>query len=166
MASQRAGLNDKLKTREESRPLNALIRPREEIEAEQAAEKELTKREKEELARKQRKLKEDQEKAAREKYMQYKKVENKKTGRMEAPRKTFVVDPISMEALRRFAFYNDKDHSEVLTDMFLKYIPREIWVEARNTVINIEETPKDYLDNLKKLDIDSIYYHPYKPNEE
>lgn len=156
MASQRAGLNDKLKTREESRPLNALIRPREEIEAEQAAEKELTKREKEALAREQRKLKEAQEKEAKARYLEFKTSE----------RKTFVMDPISIEALRIFTYENRKGLSEAITDMMLKYIPREMWVEARNNVINLEETPKDYLDNLKKMDIDSVYYHPYKPNEE
>ena len=152
MAANRVGLNDRLQKEKEMRPLNALIRPREEIEAEQEAEKELTKREKEALAREQRKKEEMAQKEIESRYMKYK----------EAARKTFVLDPISNEALRIFAYENRKKLSEVITDMLLKYIPREMWAEARNNIIDIEETPKDYLDDLKKMDINSVYYHKRK----
>lgn len=83
-----------------------------------------------------------------------------------AVRKTFLLDPISIEALRIFAYKYRKGLSETIIDMLIKYIPREIWVEARNNIIDIEETPADYLDDVKLLDIDSVYYHPYKPSEE
>lgn len=155
MATNRVSLSDKLKQTEEKRPLNALIRPREEIEAEQAAEKELTKREKEALAREQRKREEAARKEVEQRYLKYK----------TFARKTFVLDPISNEALRIFAFKNNKKFSEVIVDMLLKYIPREMWVEARNNIIDLEETPADYLDKVKKLDINSVYYHPYKPGD-
>lgn len=78
----------------------------------------------------------------------------------EAVRKTFLLDPISIEALRLFAFYNRKKLSETVTDMLIKYIPREIWAEARNNVIDIEETPSDYFENVVKMDIDTIYFNP------
>lgn len=156
MANKRPGLNDKLNQREVQRPLNALIRPREEIEAEQAAEKELTKREKEALAREQKKKEEQIQKEIEKRYMSYK----------EATRKTFLMDPISIEALRIFTFENRKGLSETIVDMLLRYIPREIWAEARNNVIDIEETPKDYLEDVKKMTIDAVYYHQRKKIEE
>ena len=156
MATGRVGLSDKLKQKEEQRPLNSLIRPREEIEAEQAAEKELTKREKEALAREKRKKEEAVQKEIEKTYMVYK----------TAVRKTFVMDPISIEALRIFTYENRKGFSEAITDMLLRYIPREIWSEARNNVIDIDETPKDYLDDVKKLDINSVYYHQRKKVED
>ena len=152
MASKRPGLNDKLNEREKPRALNALIRSKEEIEAEQAAEKELTKREKEALAKEERKRAEALQKEIEQRYLKYK----------TTARKTFVLDPISNEAIRIFAYENRKGLSEVITDMLLKYIPREMWAEARNNIIDIEETPKDYLEDLKKLDINSIYYHQRK----
>lgn len=161
MANKRQGLDDKL-TQREQRPLNALIRPREEIEKDlelekkaEEEQKELTKREKEALAREQRKREEELQKEIEKRYMKYK----------TPTRKTYVLDPITIEAFRIFAYENRKTFSEAITDMMLKYIPREMWIEARNNVIDIEETPKDYLEKLKKLDINSIYYHPYKPEE-
>ena len=156
MATSRVSLSDKLKQTEEKRPLNSLIRPREEIEAEQAAEKELTKREKEALAKEQRKREEALQKEIEKTYMAFK----------TTTRKTFLMDPISVEALRIFTYENRKGLSEAIVDMLLRYIPREIWAEARNNVIDIEETPKDYLDDVKKLDIDSVYYHKRKKIEE
>ena len=156
MANKRSGLNDKLEQREQQRPLNALIRSREEIEKEQEQEKELTKREKEALAREKRKKEEELQKEIEKKYLAYK----------EMTRKTFLLDPISVEALRIFTFKNKKGLSEAALEMLIKYIPREIWVEARNNIIDIEETPEDYLDDVKKLDIDSIYYHKRKIVEE
>lgn len=156
MATSRVSLSDKLKQTEEKRPLNALIRSREEIEAEQTVEKELTKREKEALAREQRKKEEAIQKEIEKKYMSYK----------THVRKTFLMDPIAIEALRIFTFENRKGLSEAIIDMMLRYIPREMWAEARNNVIDIEETPKDYLDDVKKLDIDSVYYHKRKKIEE
>lgn len=85
-------------------------------------------------------------------YMAYKK----------AVRKTFVLDPIAIEAIRIFTFRHKRRLSEALMDMLLKCIPADIWTEARNDVIDIEETPADYLEDLEKLDIDSIYYHKRK----
>lgn len=151
----RVGLTDKLQKEKEQRPLSALIRPREEIEAEQEKEKELTKKELEALAREEKKRAEEAEAKVQKRYMSYK----------VATRKTFLMDPISIEALRIFTFENRKGLSEAIIDMCLKYIPREIWAEARNNVIDIEETTVDYLEDLKKLDIDSIYYHPRKADK-
>lgn len=74
-------------------------------------------------------------------------------------RKTFLLDPITIEAIRIFTFKNRKGLSEAMLDMLLRYIPVDVWTEARNNIIDIEETPKDYLEHLEKLDIDSIYYH-------
>lgn len=156
MANKRPGLNDKLNQMETQRPLNALIRPREEIEAELNAEKELTKREKEALAREQRKKEEQIQKEIEKRYMSYK----------EVTRKTFVMDPISIEALRLFTFENRKGLSETIVDMLLKYIPRETWAKARNAVIDIEETPDDYLEDVKKLTLESVYYHQRKKIED
>lgn len=156
MANKRPGLNDKLNQMETQRPLNALIRPREEIEAELNAEKELTKREKEALAREQKKKEEKIQKEIKKKYMAYK----------EADRKTFVLDPITNEALRIFTFKHNKGYSETIIDMLLRYIPSEMWIEARNNVIDIETTPADYLDDVKKFTIEDIYYHPRKKKEE
>ena len=156
-SNKRPTLEDKLQRETTMQPTIAtLFRPREEIEAELAQEQELTKREREALAREKRKQAEEAEKAIRKKFMEFKTFQ----------RKTFVLDPISNEALRIFAYQNRKKLSEVITDMLLRYIPREIWIEARQTIINIEETPQDYLDDVKKLDINSIYYHPRKKVEE
>lgn len=154
--AKRIGLDDKINQREVVRPLNALIRPREEIEAELAQEQELTKREREALAREKKKQEEEAEKVIRKKFMEFKTFQ----------RKTFVMDPISNEALRIFAYQNRKKLSEVITDMLLRYISRDIWVEARQNIIDIEDTPKDYLEDVKKLDINSIYYHQRKKVEE
>ena len=74
-------------------------------------------------------------------------------------RKTFLLDPITIEAIRIFTFRNRKGLSEAMMDMLLKYIPADIWTEARGNIIDIEQTPADYLEDLEKLDIDSIYYH-------
>ncbi|MEE0930560.1 MAG: hypothetical protein UIM53_06125 [Acutalibacteraceae bacterium] len=155
MANNRIGLNDKLKAEKEARPITQLFRPREEILAEQAAEQALTKKEQEALAREAKKKEEALQKEIEKKYMSYK----------VATRKTFLMDPISIEALRIFTYENRKGLSEAIVDMLIKYIPRDIWREARNNIIDIEETPKDYLDKVKKLDIESIYYHQYKPEE-
>lgn len=156
MASNRVGLNERLQKDKEQRPINALIRSREEIEAEQTVEKELTKREKEALAREQKKKEEALQKEIEKRYMSYK----------TAVRKTFLMDPVSIEALRIFTFENRKGLSEAIVDMMLRYIPREIWTEARNNVIDIEETPKDYLEDVKKMTIDAVYYHQRKKIEE
>lgn len=155
MANNRVGFNEKLKTREEQRPLTALLRSKEEIEKEQAAEQALTKKEKEALEKEAKKREAALQKEIEKRYKSYK----------EPTRKTFLLDPISIEALRIFTFENRKGLSEAIVDMLIKYIPREIWTEARNNIIDIEETPKDYLDSIKKLDIDSVYYHPYKPSD-
>lgn len=152
MASNRVGLNDRLQKEKEQRPLSALIRPREEVEAEQAKEEEMTKKEKEALARAKKKKEEEVEREIQKRYMSYK----------TAVRKTFLMDPITIEALRIFTFENRKGLSEAMVDMCLRYIPREVWTEARNNIIDIEETPADYLEDLKKLDINSIYYHQRK----
>lgn len=152
MANNRVGLNDRLQKDKEQRPLNALIRPREEIEAEQEIQKELSKKEKEALAKAKKKKEEEVEKEIQKRYMSYK----------TAVRKTFLMDPITIEALRIFTFENRKGLSEAMVDMCLRYIPREVWTEARNNIIDIEETPADYLEDLKKLDINSIYYHQRK----
>ena len=110
------------------------------------------------LIRPKAEIEEEKKKAAEElqaSYMAYK----------TAIRKTFVLDPITIEAIRIFTFRNRKRLSEALLDMLLKYIPADIWTEARKNVIDIDETPDDYLEDLEKLDIDSIYYHDYKPAE-
>lgn len=78
----------------------------------------------------------------------------------QAVRKTFLLDPISIEALRIFAYKYRKGLSETITDMLIKYIPREIWAEARNNVIDIEETPLDYFEDVQVMDIDTIYFNP------
>lgn len=83
----------------------------------------------------------------------------------QVKRKTFVLDPLTIEAIRIFSFESDRGISEMILDMFLKYIPEDVWVRARKKIIKFEETPLDYLEDLPKLDIDSIYYHPYKQNK-
>lgn len=153
MATNRASLKDKMESKEVKRPLDSLIRSREEIEKEQETEQVLTKKEKEALEREAKKREAEVQKEIEKRYKAFK----------EPTRKTFLMDPISVEALRIFTYENRKGLSEAIVDMMLRYIPREIWTEARNNVINIEETPKDYLEGLKKLDIDSIYYHKYTP---
>lgn len=80
-------------------------------------------------------------------------------------RKTFVLDPITIEAIRIFTFKNRKGLSESVIDMLLQYIPKEVWIEARRNIINTEDTPDDYLEDLDVLDIDSIYYHGYSNSE-
>lgn len=90
--------------------------------------------------------KEEVEKEEREKCLSYK----------VATRKTFLLDPITIEALRIFIFKNRKGLSESVIEMLLKYIPKEIWIEARRNVVG--ETPENYLEGLEDLDIESIYY--------
>ena len=164
MASKRTGLNNSDMANAVKRPAANLAdsvfggtSPITRVEEQKAEEaKELTKREKEALAREEKKKREALEKEVAKKYLSFK----------EIARKTFLFDPITVEALRIFCFKHNKKLSEAVLDMFLKYIPREIWVEARNNIIDIEETPADYLDDVKKLDIDSIYYHKRKIAEE
>lgn len=139
MAAKRAGLSNRLeeeKAAPVSRPIDALIKPKEEKEKER-------KQEREEI-----------EKKNRERYLSYKK----------PMRKTFLFDPLTIEAIRLFTFKNRKGMSNAMMDMLLRYIPPEIWIEARNNIIDAEQTPADYLEDLEKLDIDSIYYHDYKPS--
>lgn len=95
---------------------------------------------------------EEERKERIDRYMQYK----------VPTRKTFLLDPITIAAIKIFAFESDKGISQLIMDMFLKYIPEDIWVRARGKVIDIEETPTDYLEELEKLTIDDIYYHDYK----
>lgn len=95
--------------------------------------------------------KSDIEKETREKYL------SKKV----ATRKTFLLDPISIEALRIYTYEHRKGLSEAIIDMMLKYIPREIWREAREHVLE-QDTPEHYFNDLDKLTIDDIYYHESK----
>lgn len=77
-------------------------------------------------------------------------------------RKTFLLDPITIAAIKIFSYESDRGISQLAMDMFLKYIPEDVWVKARNKVVDIEETPVDYLEELEKMTIDDIYYHDYK----
>lgn len=95
--------------------------------------------------------KSDIEKETREKYL------SKKV----ATRKTFLLDPISIEALRIYTYEHRKGLSESIIDMMLKYIPREIWREARENVLE-QDTPDHYFNDLEKLTIEDIYYHESK----
>ena len=92
--------------------------------------------------------KEEIEKENKKKYLQLKKPKHK----------TFLLDPITIEAIRIYVFEYNVGISKMIVNMLLRYIPREIWAEARANILK-EETTVDYWSGLEELDINDIYYY-------
>lgn len=152
MATKRVGLSERTTQEVKRRPLDALFgatteEKAQEIEQERAGEEIVKEKEKPVV-----KKPVNDEKAIAEKC----KAMNK------TARKTFALDPISVEAMRLYTFHNRQKLSEAMVNMMLECIPKELWLEARRNIMPFIDTPDDYLDDVKKIDIDSVYYHKKK----